>query len=199
MIGALDPEYHQESSFEMLSKDEYKPAELDEGFSVLTCASFLGHIGVVRSVLMDSDGIVDINAIDGRGGNALYVACLGNRSEVVQQLLRWGADASLLVSERHLTPLMAVSFLGHDHLITLLLDYAPDCVHVVGPHGLTALYCAARGGRTECVRMLLERGGKVHVWKKCALGLFPLDVATKHKHVDVVNLLLAAAATPPPQ
>lgn len=195
---------YQQSSFELITTNKYNPPELSKGFNILTCAAFLGHIGVIKSTLVDlkwhqGDGTVQWISLDGmdhQGINALYAATVGNQPVVVMLLLRWKANASLLCSKTRLTPLMVAAFFGYDNILKLLLYHQPECRHVMSPCGVTALYSAAKQGHTECVRILLRYDDMIpHIWKRCVNGRNPLEAATRYGHTDVVDLLLYHVVT----
>ena len=62
-------------------------------------------------------------------------------------------------------------------------------------HGQTALFYAAKGGRLEVCRILLDNGAEVNVTDK--KGSQPITQAHKLKKTEVVDLLIERGATPP--
>lgn len=68
-------------------------------------------------------------------------------------------------------------------------------VEIHGKGNWTALMIAARGGRTDCVRLLLDCGAKVDT--KTAFNSTALMFACEKAHVECVELLLAKGADVP--
>jgi ankyrin repeat protein len=63
------------------------------------------------------------------------------------------------------TPLIVRAVLeGHTRVVRVLLDAGADC-NLVDSRGCTALHAAARGGRLECVRLLLAVGERLITWE----------------------------------
>lgn len=58
---------------------------------------------------------------------------------------------------------------------------------------MTPLAIAAKDGRTDVVRLLLENGANVNAWDWARVGT-PLSFAARFGHRDVVILLIAKGA-----
>jgi ankyrin repeat protein len=120
----------------------------------LMCASFKGHLGVVRW-LLDKGAAVNAEAVP--GCTALYDACSYGHLPVVRLLLERGADPTI-AAVLGITPLMAAS--SHLKVVRLLLDHprAKATINQRDKDGETALWWACRWGRGGMARMLLQSG-----------------------------------------
>lgn len=62
-------------------------------------------------------------------------------------------------------------------------------------HGQSCLFYAAKGGRLEVCRILVDAGADVNITDK--KGVQPINLALKNKKSDVVDLLIARGASLP--
>lgn len=151
--------------------------------------------------LLDSGAPVNVQAAEkdrSRGykryyeGSPLHMALLNARKDVVQLLLRYGADVDADVPEID-TPLQLAAQEGHTELVRLLLQHGAD-VNRLGPSAhpahprRTALDFAAQRGRLSVVEELLVAGA--HVYRP-DIDLNALKAACRYSDSpDVVELLL---------
>jgi ankyrin repeat protein len=67
-------------------------------------------------------------------------------------------------------------------------------VSICDNDGLSAIYMAAKDGRTDCLKLLLAAGGDVN---KCINdGRSPIYIAACYGHAECLQLLLASRADP---
>jgi len=139
------------------------------------------------------------------GGTALFAAALKGRANVVDFLLKKGANVEAK-TKFGWTPLFAASANGHIDIVKLLVEQGQANIDFQSEHiGATALYIASRCGNFDVVRYLVaERGadrklttkdtadlvdkhGHVHPHK--TVEWTPLQVAQHHGHTRIVQFL----------
>ncbi len=81
---------------------------------------------------------------------------------------------------------------GHSRAIVALCERGadPDAAH--HESGITAVFVAALGGHADAIQALMDN--KANVRKRTDKGLTPLQIATLHKHSNLVELLSGGAA-----
>ena len=139
---------------------------------------------------------VDINCVNDEDKNALMLACENGYEEIVDFLIKAGADmqyesnwgytaltASLVDSES----------LGNinNQLITQLIESGVDVN--AKTRKISPLMAACSNGNLEIVKKLIIAGAKVN-WKTSKLGEFPLLYATYSGNSDLVKLLIENGA-----
>ena len=154
-------------------------------------AAFCGFPDVIGKLIREHPE--HVIARGGPLGTALHTASGMNRLNVVQQLLKHGAD----VNSPGLwgrTPLLFASFSGSLEVVRWLLEHGADvnakdmCDHQ------TSLHLAASCGHIEIVRTLFKHKADINARSKS--GRTPLHSATHDGHVDVVQFLLNHSADP---
>ncbi len=140
--------------------------------------------------LLDSGAQIDLRE-QGTGPSALLIALQRRDADTARVLLERGADVTL--AARGATPLKAAAGNGMIELVHLLLARGA-IAHAREPrHPVDALHAAARVGRSDVVRVLLDAGVPVD-------GGLPGFTALMHAawmgHPTTVELLLARGADP---
>uniref|UniRef100_A0A8C0SUH2 Oxysterol-binding protein n=1 Tax=Canis lupus familiaris TaxID=9615 RepID=A0A8C0SUH2_CANLF len=187
-----------------------------------------GNAEEVRQLLETmerNEVIADINC-KGRsksnlGWTPLHLACYFGHKQVVQDLLKAGAEVNVL-NDMGDTPLHRAAFTGRKELVMLLLEYNADAT-VVNGSGQTAkevtydkeirnmleavertqqrkleeeLLAAAREGRTAELIALLNRPNPPDVNCSDQLGNTPLHCAAYRAHKQCALKLLKSGADP---
>jgi ankyrin repeat protein len=181
-----------------------------EGFTPLSQACTNGNARMVAALLKAG---ADANAFQAEGQTVLMTAARAGSAEVVKALLDHGGEANNKESWRGQTALMWAAAENHPSVVQVLVEHGADVNLVssafdfremkpkpgdVPMHfprgGFTALMFAARGGFTECARILLDHGADVKAADPD--GTSSLLLAIINGHYDTAALLLERKADP---
>jgi ankyrin repeat protein len=156
----------------------------------LVDAAARGDLTAVRTLIGRK---TDVNAARVDGTTALHAAVHADRLDIVEALLRAGAQAA--AGDRYgVTPLYLAAVNGNAEMIRRLLDAGVD-PNAADPGGETALMTAARTGAPGALRALLERGAAVDA-REPEFGQTALMIAVRENHDAAVQVLLEAGASP---
>ncbi|XP_056279286.1 ankyrin repeat domain-containing protein 50 isoform X1 [Pseudoliparis swirei] len=146
-----------------------------------------------KATLLIGKGGVPLESRDSEGRTALHVASWQGCVEMVDLLLKHGANPNAQDTEGR-PPIHSVAWTGHAEVGHRLLKNRAVVIDLPCHQRATALSIAAQEGHANVVAMLLERGANPnHVDK---YGRSPVKVAGKHRHFDIVRLLERYGATP---
>jgi ankyrin repeat protein len=137
------------------------------------------------------DQHVDVRGAEPDGTTALHWAAFNRDAELVERLLRAGADANA-VNDYGATPL-AVAAVDPDPAILAALLKSGARVEAANAEGETALMIVARSGNVAAARVLLQRRADVNAVEKWG-GQTALMWATAQRHPDMVGLLIKSGA-----
>ncbi|EFO20401.1 sex-determining protein fem-1 [Loa loa] len=160
--------------------------EIIPGAPVLWAAAAAGHIDIVR-YLVEKAG-ADINQTTQSNSSPLRGACYDGHFDIVQYLVKKGADIELANRHGH-TPLMIAAFKMRADIVQFLLEQGADPCRA-SIKGNTAMHDAAEAGSNEIVCMLLEAGAK-NVKDDCSMT--PMQCAALAGHEEVLKSLSAVA------
>lgn len=127
----------------------------------------------------------DVNQLNPQGESILMLAALKGQLELVQKLVKKGAD----VNKTGWTPLHYAASGGHAAIIGLLLENSAY-IDAESPNGTTPLMMAAMYGSEASVKLLLQEGADPKL--KNQQGLTALDFAQRGKRPDSVEAIAAA-------
>ncbi len=133
----------------------------------------------------------------------LFESCTKGDGVAVQELLKQGADATIMDAQ-HRTPLMIATKNGRAEIVTMLLE-GKSSYYLENRHYLNkSLMLAAAQGHTDIVKILLNAGADVNArdWKpepwnssgRESCNFTPLIHAVINGHEETTKLLLAYKA-----
>ncbi|XP_049547699.1 ankyrin-3 isoform X4 [Anopheles darlingi] len=135
---------------------------------------------------LETGQVTDINTCNANGLNALHLAAKDGHYDIVNELLKRGANVDNATKKGN-TALHIASLAGQKDIIHLLLQYNAS-VNVQSQNGFTPLYMAAQENHDECVNYLLAKGANPALATED--GFTPLAVAMQQGHDKVVAVLL---------
>ncbi len=124
----------------------------------------------------------DVNATDWRGWTALHYAASAGNTDIIKLLASKGANVNVQNKEG-LTPLHLATDLNCAQ--ALIIQNAD--VNIQNNDGWAPLHCAARDGRLELAKILIDAGANVNPNNICRK---PLHWAVKNGHTSIVKLLI---------
>lgn len=90
----------------------------------------------------------------------LHLAVYNEHPEIVEMLLRYGADVNARMNNGQ-TPLFVASYFGDVRSMKMLIEHGAE-VNVKDHLGNTPLHKAAEGDSPEAVKLLLKHGAELH-------------------------------------
>jgi ankyrin repeat protein len=155
----------------------------------LTDAAERGDVAAVRALIGQR---ADVNAVGVDGSAPLHRAVHADHMEIVDLLLRAGADVTK--GDRYgVTALYLAAVNGNTAMMARLLDAGAD-PNAIDAAGETPLMTAARTGVPSALRLLLDRGARVDA-RDAEFQQTALMLAVRENHAESVALLIARGAT----
>ena len=151
-------------------------------------AAARGDITAVRALIAQKD---DVNAPQADGATALHWAVFKSNRELVDILIKAGANPKAANREGS-TPLWLASVNGDAAMIDALLTAGADPNETL-PLGRTPLMTAARTGNVAALKVLVDRGADVNA-KETARGTTPLMWAADEGHPAAMKFLIDRGA-----
>ena len=124
---------------------------------------------------------------------ALHVACRKGYHDIVEVLLKYGADIGVQTDCRYETSLYLAAKFGHFKVVQLItsiedFDINDSC-------GLSALYGAVRYGWTNIVKYLMTKN--IDMNTSLSSGHTPLTLCAKYGHSETIDLILKSGECGP--
>ena len=164
-----------------------------------------GSLQTVKAVKkkLKTNSAIDVNAEDSRGRTALAMACLFENKELVEFLLKEGANPNLMASNEQKSPLMVACQKGYKDIAEVLIEHGANVNSKCEYYERTALHYACMMThdsyefdfydydlglyevmqrernkevlkKSSCIKLLIEHGA---VYQTDALGLTPICYA----------------------
>ena len=125
-----------------------------------------------------------VNAVDMKGFTPLILASYNEQPEIVEILLRHGADINAQDAAGN-TALMGVCFKGYKDIAKKLIDAGAD-INVRNSNGAPALTFAATFGHLQIAEWLLQKGADLSL--RDSRGKSPLDHAVIQENEAMIEL-----------
>ena len=131
--------------------------------------------------------------MDASGSTALHCAATEGKAEIIEALLKAGADPRAKDIEK-MTPIHFACTDGNIEAVKLLFEHADklqetyDMLEDRNREGETALHAAVEGGYLDIVKMCLEKGANVK--SRRANLAHPLHIAAINGYVEIAKLLV---------
>ena len=103
---------------------------------------------------------IDVNAPESDGTTALHWAIHNDDADLVQRLIRAGANVKT-ANQYGVTPLAEAATVGNAAILGQLLESGADA-NGANSEGQTALMAVARTGRVDAAKLLIARGANVN-------------------------------------
>ncbi len=157
--------------------------------SALMLAAGAGHFAVISELLQNGAG-TNVNDCDlFLNMSALHKAAEIGDVKIIHELLKHGANVNNAGKGLGQTALTFAVSNGHEAAVRELLNQGAD-VNAKEIGGITALMLAAIAGDVAITKLLLENGANPKA--KGSDGLTAFNLAYKHDHGDVVDILKVA-------
>ena len=124
-----------------------------DGFPVVALAAVFGHLDVAR-FLAEHGGDINAPATNGSGYNALTGAVASGHTQIVEWLLKNGANANYRYGPGY-SPLLTATANGHIEIVKLLLAHGAD-LHATTNDGKSALALATERNHSAVVKFLQD-------------------------------------------
>ncbi len=129
----------------------------------------------------------NINEADSGGDFPLVMAAYKGYAEIVELLLKAGADVTVTDPGMKATALHAAAYAGRTEAARLLIDYGID-IDAQGPmNGYTALHDAVWQNNIDTARVIIEGGADLSL--KSHGGQTALEFAQSRNHREIVAMI----------
>ena len=145
-----------------------------------------GNLKVCQELIKQGE---DINCRDHRGMTALMIAAENGRVQIVQLLVKEGANLDFTSEQLRsgYSALMIAVVEGHQEIVKLLIDAGAD-LNLTDIVGRTASMLAVKTGQKERLSMLMEAGAEIRGSRN------PLFIAARRGHKEITKMLVNAGA-----
>ena len=148
-----------------------------------------GDVDAVAAILEKDES--QLNVPDRLGLTPVNLAAFRNKIEVLEELIRWGADLNLGDHEGSL-PLHNAAAGGAFEAVEYLLGEGVD-LNVQDNNGMTALHFAVDRRKVQVAEFLIEIGAELEL-KSTERGFTPLAYAAQRGSLHLATLLVEAGA-----
>jgi serine/threonine-protein phosphatase 6 regulatory ankyrin repeat subunit B len=167
----------------------------ESSYKSLHQAAKNGHLPLVDKLLNVG---YHINAVDTDGYTALFYAVQCERRDIIELLLKNGADINIRNTLTGIAPIHYLAVTGKVNLMAFLFEikrYTIDLsMRDKGVEGMLAIHLASKFGHAEVVRMLLTWTQNLHKDFVSGSGKTPLMYAAQYNQLPVIRVLAEHSA-----
>ena len=151
-----------------------------------------GNYTALKDMLSNLE--IDINGKDDGDQTALMLAAWHGHANIVQLLIKYGANINQ-TNQNGMTPLMLAVSNGNEEAIKLLLDNGAN-IHQTNQNGMTALMMALSHGNINIIKLFFDHGKSINLEHgksinlENAYGETPLMLAVSNGNEEAIPLLL---------
>ncbi|KAA3679591.1 uncharacterized protein DEA37_0007144 [Paragonimus westermani] len=158
-----------------------------------TCLHMAARVGCLNTVKLLLSNNVNIDTEDMLLQTALHKAAELNNVEVVQSLLKRGADMENQDYNAY-TPLLLAACKGHVQVVRILIDAGADMfAQELNSKGI--VYLCAEENQTEVLELIVNQPQANQLVEMPNINNnFPLHVAAKKGHMEVIKMLIKHGA-----
>ncbi|KAJ8667125.1 hypothetical protein QAD02_008787 [Eretmocerus hayati] len=157
----------------------------ESGKTVLHCASWKGFLKIVK-ILIEFNA--NVNAQTTNGFTALHYAIQNDHKEIVEILLKSGADLYRTLVLDQNTPLHLAAIGSYRDIVENILNYDVN-IDLKNKDGMTALHLASQCGNLDAVETLLKYGSDINILDKNGnTPLLPLVQSLDNYYRNVLNI-----------
>ncbi|MEL6986457.1 MAG: ankyrin repeat domain-containing protein [Bacteroidota bacterium] len=175
-VGPVGPEPPMKPASPNVIKDEGK-------IDVLIMACEVGELALVKELI---DSGVDIDGIGSNGFTPLMMATHSDESEIVEFLIKKGADVNIV--HNGWTALIEAADENSLSSMKLLLKAGANIHYYHNRGKRTAISMAASEGFPDCLELLLQNGADIN---GVGTSIPPLHMAAEEGKMAIVNALLS--------
>lgn len=154
----------------------------------LQIAAYFGHLSIVRLLIHLGADLKLKTAIP----HAIFQACLNNEIEIVNFLVKHGADVNYSFGDNGLTPLLKATLCGFKEMVSTLVKHGADIEKSTIELGNTPLHIAANNNLIEIAEILLKSGAAVN--KENKIKSTPVHLAARRGYPNMVMILIREGA-----
>jgi ankyrin repeat protein len=147
---------YTEIAMHLMEKGADVNATGKQGINPLIAAAMNGHADMVALLAAQNINVDQLSGLQYKE-NALHLAARNGYTEVIEELLKAGADVNALEGTNS-TALMYAAYNGHLETVELLLKEGAE-LNVRDEGGYTALYWANRQNHTDIAALISAAGG----------------------------------------
>ncbi|XP_066249299.1 uncharacterized protein [Euwallacea similis] len=163
----------------------------NNGFTALHLATLEGNLETVD--LLVNICSVDINSVDNiNNETALIIAALNGFKDIVELLLKAGADLTCKTKKNGLTAFIAAVSRGHADVVIAFLKYKANLIDDSDDNGLTALHYAAHKNYNDIADILIKHKANVNLTNKTER--IALHLAVQSGNITMVKRLINAGS-----
>ena len=142
-------------------------------------------INVINSIIEQKK---DINYICSNGATLLHNAVLFSDYKIIEEMLKYGADANKKDLQGKNIPLHLAIDLQLDNISNLLIDYTTD-INSQDSANFTAFHFAAKMNNTSIMKKLLKNNADYSILKD-ENGNLPIHYVVSNNNIEILKLIV---------